>query len=247
MPTTMNQPELATSRKSEECEDTSFSQFHPHVDSATDSGPESGQVDGVSKALHHPLTGSSQQDCNTGQDASANIPPSSPSMYFSTLLPNEHVQRRARQNLAHQAHVRAQTSIQAQTQVQAQSAAENPITYQVYDGMTFPQLPFPAQETPHQSSRDHSLESEAAASSSSGDAGLWFVPGALDASAGTAPWTSPGTISPFDKDDLPMLDIDWDELDKLLPPRVNNGDINLRSEGLHDIRTNAGGSLDFFY
>lgn len=245
-PTTMNQPGLATPRKSEGCEDASFSRFHPHVDSTADSRQESGQVDGGNRASHL-LTGSRQQDCNTGQDTSGsvNVPPSSPSMYFSTLFPSMQVQRRARQNLAQaQANVHAQTPIQSKTQVQTQNVAEQPNPYQVYGGIPFLQLPFPTQETPHRSSRDHSLESEAAASSSSGDAGLWFVPGAPDASAGTAPWTSPGTMSPFDKEDLPMLDINWDELDKLLPPRVNNaGDVNLRPDGLHDFRTNT----DFRY
>ncbi|KAF3480396.1 uncharacterized protein GIQ15_05743 [Arthroderma uncinatum] len=74
-------------------------------------------------------------------------------------------------------------------------------------------------------------------SEESGPGNLWFAAGAdnANASAGLAPPLKPAPQGPSairaklsnTEEDLPMLDIDWNEWDKLFPPDINNGDLNL--------------------
>ncbi|KAG5289296.1 fungal specific transcription factor domain-containing protein [Histoplasma ohiense] len=85
--------------------------------------------------------------------------------------------------------------------------------------------------------RGQSLESETTSSEDSGSSRLWFLPDVASGSAGLAPPPPPaGGMAmagnqDFTKDrpqeDLPMLDIDWNEWDKLFPPEINTGDLNL--------------------
>ncbi|EGE77786.2 fungal specific transcription factor domain-containing protein [Blastomyces dermatitidis ATCC 18188] len=84
--------------------------------------------------------------------------------------------------------------------------------------------------------RGQSLDSEAT-SEDSGSSRLWFLPGAASGSAGLAPPPPPvggmamasgqGFTKGGTQEDLPMLDIDWNEWDKLFPPEINTGDLNL--------------------
>ncbi|KAK2821782.1 hypothetical protein FQN49_007681, partial [Arthroderma sp. PD_2] len=74
-------------------------------------------------------------------------------------------------------------------------------------------------------------------SEGSGTGNLWFAPGAdnTNAGAGLAPPLQPAPQRPSAilakltnaEEDLPMLDIDWNEWNKLFPPEINNGDLNL--------------------
>ncbi|KAI5307822.1 hypothetical protein KEM55_007316, partial [Ascosphaera atra] len=100
----------------------------------------------------------------------------------------------------------------------------------------------------------HSSETSSASSPDTFHGGqpLWFVPGVSGAGAGLASQvTTPGGFAPgvlmglnnnnsnvqhgqqlplqVSQQDLPMSDIDWSEWDKLFPPDVNNGEINLPS------------------
>ncbi|EFQ99096.1 hypothetical protein MGYG_02110 [Nannizzia gypsea CBS 118893] len=74
-------------------------------------------------------------------------------------------------------------------------------------------------------------------SEDSGMGRLWFTSGTdnTNAGAGLAPPLNPAPQRPSgisaklnnNEEDLPMLDIDWNEWDKLFPPDINNGDLNL--------------------
>ncbi|KAM5454209.1 hypothetical protein MaudCBS49596_002222 [Microsporum audouinii] len=74
-------------------------------------------------------------------------------------------------------------------------------------------------------------------SEESGMGQLWFASGVdnTNAGAGLAPPLNSAPQRPSaitarlnnTEEDLPMLDIDWNEWDKLFPPDINNGDLNL--------------------
>ncbi|KAK2750572.1 hypothetical protein FQN57_002643 [Myotisia sp. PD_48] len=108
-----------------------------------------------------------------------------------------------------------------------QSLSSYPVTSSGY-GNSHPAPYIPGYGTGRRNGRD-SLDSGTTGSDESTN-NLWFAPGADHASPGLAPPIPQPLLDPRAKldnsEDLPMLDIDWNEWDKLFPPNINNGDLN---------------------
>ncbi|KAK2766281.1 hypothetical protein FQN54_007798 [Arachnomyces sp. PD_36] len=71
--------------------------------------------------------------------------------------------------------------------------------------------------------KEQSLGSDTISSEDSSGAGIWFNSSIETTGGGTGPSTHP----PAPPEDATMLDIDWNEWDKLFPPELNTGDLNL--------------------
>jgi len=186
-------------------------QIHPDPNAKSQKSPS--LTDESNQRVSPSATGDGAQG-DAIKDFGPGTLPSQPSLSqdlssFPVMFPSSEAMERARQNLS-KAHAQAEPSAQDQSAIPYSFSSFQQYNQNLSYSNAFSVLPAsPPQDVTGRAARGQSMESEATDSTDSGTAGLWFLPGVPDASAGTAPQIPPLGAPEVGREDLPMLDINW--------------------------------------